>query len=91
MTNSPRWTLARIAAALGIPDEAFRPFARSRGIAWDQPLPLAAAAALTLAWYADAAPGATGSVADAVTALLTALDQALTLGPQPIAVPESAP
>ncbi len=74
MTNPPSWTLARIAVVLGIPDEAFRPFARSRGIAWDQPLLLAAAAALTLGWYADAAPGAAGPVADAVTALLAALD-----------------
>ncbi|MDB5243591.1 MAG: hypothetical protein JWP57_4216 [Spirosoma sp.] len=91
MTNPSRWTLARIAVVLEIPDEAFRPFARSRGIAWDQPLALPAAAGLTLAWYADAAPGATGPVADAVTALLAALEQALTLGPQPIAVPDPTP
>jgi hypothetical protein len=69
MSQNTTWSLSSLAAALGVPDEAFRPFARMRGFAWEARLPAADAAGLALAWLA-ADGGATGPIADAAVALL---------------------
>jgi hypothetical protein len=72
MTESPLLTPAALAAALGVPEEAFRAFARLRGVAWEARLPAADAASLALAWIATGGSAA-GPVAEAAGALLDAL------------------
>ena len=72
MTETSLLMPAELAAALGVPDEAFRAFARLRGVAWEARLPTAEAASLALAWVA-AGGSAAGAVADAATTLLEAL------------------
>ena len=72
MTETSLLMPAELAAALGVPDEAFRAFARLRGVAWGARLPAAEAASLALAWVA-AGGSAAGAVADAATTLLEAL------------------
>jgi hypothetical protein len=72
MTDTPLLTPAALAAALGVPDEAFRAFARLRGVAWEARLPTAEAASLALAWIA-AGGSVAGPVAEAAGALLEAL------------------
>jgi hypothetical protein len=72
MTESPLLTPAALAAALGVPEEAFRAFARLRGVAGEARLPAADAASLALAWIATGGSAA-GPVAEAAGALLDAL------------------
>ena len=72
MTDTLFLTPAELAAALGVPDEAFRAFARLRGMAWEARLPAAEAASLALAWIA-AGGSAAGPVAEAAGALVDAL------------------
>ena len=73
MSQNTTWSLPRLAAALGVPDEAFRPFARMRGFAWEARLPAADAAGLALAWLAADRAAASGPIADAAGALLDAI------------------
>jgi hypothetical protein len=56
-----------------VPDEAFRPFARLRGFAWNARLPAADAAGLALAWLAADRAAASGPIAEAANALLDAV------------------
>ena len=72
MTDTSLLTPAVLAGALGVPDEAFRAFARLRGVAWEARLPAAEAASLVLAWVA-AGGSAAGPVAEAASTLLDAL------------------
>jgi len=72
MTDTLFLTPAALAAALGVPDEAFRAFARLRGVAWETRLPAAEAASLVLAWVA-AGGSAAGPIAEAAGALVDAL------------------
>ena len=72
MTDTSLLTPAALAGALGVPDEAFRAFARLRGVAWEAQLPGAEAASLALAWIA-AGGSAAGPVAEAASGLLEAL------------------
>jgi hypothetical protein len=48
MTDTSLLTPAALAGALGVPDEAFRAFARLRGVAWEARLPAAEAASTLL-------------------------------------------
>ena len=73
MSQNTTWSLPSLAAALGVPDEAFRPFARMRGFAWEARLPAADAAGLALAWLAADRAAASGPIADAAGALLDAI------------------
>ena len=70
MSPNTTWSLPSLAAALGVPDEAFRPFARMRGFAWEAVLQAADAAGLALAWLAADRTAASGPIADAAVALL---------------------
>ena len=72
MTDTSLLTPPELAVALGVPEEAFRAFARLRGVAWEAQLPAAEAASLALAWLA-AGGSAAGPVAEAAGALLEAL------------------
>jgi hypothetical protein len=73
MSQNTTWSLPSLAAALGVPDEAFRPFARMRGFSWEAQLPAADAAGLALAWLAADRSAASGLIADAAGALLDAV------------------
>lgn len=79
MSQNTTWSLPGLAAALAVPDEAFRPFARMRGFAWEAVLPAADAAGLALAWLAAGDGNATGPIADAANALLQALGRATSI------------
>jgi hypothetical protein len=72
MTDTLFLTPPALAAALGVPDEAFRAFARLRGVAWEVRLPAPEAAGLALAWVATGGSAA-GPVAEAARTLLDAL------------------
>ena len=72
MTETSLLMPAELAAALGVPDEAFRAFARLRGVAWEARLPAAETASLALAWIA-AGGSAADPVAEAARTLLDAL------------------
>jgi hypothetical protein len=72
MTDTSLLTPAALAAALGVPEEAFRAFARLRGVPWEARLPGAEAASFALAWIA-AGGSAAGPVAEAASTLLDAL------------------
>ncbi|MCA3388675.1 MAG: hypothetical protein INF65_08595 [Roseomonas sp.] len=61
---------ATLAAALGVPEEAFRAFARLRQIAWEKELSPPEAASLALAWVAADRTACHGPIADASGALL---------------------
>lgn len=76
MTQDATWPLPALAEALGVPAEAFRAFARLRGIAWEARLPAADAASLALGWLAVDGGGASGPIADAASALLDAVSTA---------------
>ena len=52
MPQTQNWQPATLAAALGVPEEAFRAFARLRQIAWEKELSPPEAASLALAWVA---------------------------------------
>ncbi len=73
MSDARIWQPAALAAALGLPDEAFRAFLRLRGIGWDASLAAGDAAGLALAWLAADRSTASGPIADAASALLDAL------------------
>ncbi|MCZ8149697.1 MAG: hypothetical protein O9325_17835 [Roseomonas sp.] len=72
MTDTLFLTPAELAAALAVPEEAFRAFVRLRGVAWETRLPGAEAASLALAWVA-AGGSAAGPVAEAASTLVDAL------------------
>lgn len=73
MSQNTSWSLPSLSAALAVPDEAFRPFARPRGFAWEAQMPAADAAGLALAWLAADRAAANGPIADAAGALLDAV------------------
>ena len=52
MPQTQNWQPATLAAALGVPEEAFRALARLRQIAWEKELSPPEAASLALAWVA---------------------------------------
>jgi hypothetical protein len=52
MMEQTHWQPATLAVALGVPEEAFRAFARLRQIAWEKELSPPEAASLALAWVA---------------------------------------
>ena len=79
MSQNTTWSLPSLAAVLAVPDEAFRPFARMRGFAWEAELPAADAAGLALAWMASGDGNATGPIADAANALLQFLGRATSI------------
>jgi hypothetical protein len=70
MMEQTHWQPATLAAALGVPEEAFRAFARLRQIAWEKELSPAEAASLALAWVAADRAACHGAIAEAAGALL---------------------
>jgi hypothetical protein len=70
MMEQTHWQPATLAAALGVPEEAFRAFARLRQIAWDEELSPPEAASLALAWVAADRAACHGVIAEAAGALL---------------------
>jgi hypothetical protein len=70
MMEQTHWQPATLAAALGVPDEAFRAFARLRQIAWEEELSPPEAASLALAWVAADRAACHGVIAEAAGALL---------------------
>ena len=70
------WQPATLAAALGVPDEAFRAFARLRQIPWEEELSPPEAASLALAWVAADRAACHGAIAEAAGALLDAMTEA---------------
>jgi hypothetical protein len=78
MMEQTHWQPATLAAALGVPDEAFRAFARLRQIAWEKELSPPEAASLALAWVAADRAACHGPIAEAAGALLDAVTEAPT-------------
>jgi hypothetical protein len=78
MMKQPHWQPATLAAALGVPEEAFRALARLRQIAWEKELLPAEAASLALAWVAADRIACHGPIAEAAGALLDAVTEAPT-------------
>ena len=76
MPQNQHWQPATLAAALGVPEEAFRAFARLRQIAWEEELSAAEAASLALAWVAADRAACHGPIAEAAGALLDAVTEA---------------
>jgi hypothetical protein len=82
MPQSQTWQPDTLPAALGVPAEAFRAFARLRQIAWEEELfapeaaSLALALALALAWIAADRAACHGLIAEAAGALLDAVTEA---------------
>ncbi len=76
MPQNQHWQPATLAAALGVPDEAFRAFARLRQIAWEEELAAHDAASLALAWVAVDRAACHGPIAEAAGALLDAVTEA---------------
>ncbi len=72
------WQPATLAAALGVPDEAFRAFARLRHIDWQESLSPMDAASMALAWVAADRGTCQGTIAEAAIALLDAVSEAPT-------------
>jgi len=72
------WQPATLAAALGVPEEAFRAFARLRHIDWQENLAPMDAASMALAWVAADRATCHGPIAEAATALLDAVSEAPT-------------
>jgi hypothetical protein len=70
MMEQTHWQPATLAAALGVPEEAFRAFARLRQIAWEEELSPPEAASLALAWVAADRAACHGVIAEAAGALL---------------------
>jgi hypothetical protein len=70
MMQETHWQPATLAAALGVPDEAFRAFTRLRQIAWEKELAPSEAASLALAWVAADRAACHGAIAEAAGALL---------------------
>jgi hypothetical protein len=78
MMEQTHWQPATLAAALGVPEEAFRALARLRQIAWEKELLPAEAASLALAWVAADRIACHGPIAEAAGALLDAVTEAPT-------------
>ena len=78
MPQPETWQPATLAAALGVPEEAFRAFARLRQIAWEEELLPPEAASLALAWVAADRAACHGPRAEAAGALLDAVTEAPT-------------
>jgi hypothetical protein len=78
MHQTQHWQPATLAAALGVPEEAFRAFARLRQIAWEKELSPPEAASLALAWVAADRAACHGVIAEAAGALLDAVTEATT-------------
>lgn len=76
MPQNQHWQPATLAAALGVPEEAFRAFARLRQIAWEKELSPSEAASLALAWVAADRAACHGAIAEAAGALLDAVSEA---------------
>jgi hypothetical protein len=76
MMEQTHWQPATLAVALGVPEEAFRAFARLRQIAWDEELSPPEAASLALAWVAADRAACHGVIAEAAGALLDAVTEA---------------
>jgi hypothetical protein len=70
MMEQTHWQPATLAVALGVPEEAFRAFARLRQIAWEKELSPPEAASLALAWVAADRAACHGAIAEAAGALL---------------------
>jgi hypothetical protein len=70
MMEQTYWQPATLAAALGVPEEAFRAFARLRQTAWEKELSPPEAASLALAWVAADRAACHGVIAEAAGALL---------------------
>jgi hypothetical protein len=70
MPQTQHWQPATLAEALGVPEEAFRAFARLRQIAWEKELSPSEAASLALAWVAADRAACHGVIAEAAGALL---------------------
>ncbi len=73
-----QWQPATLAAALGVPDEAFRAFARLRHIDWQESLAPMDAAGLAIAWVAADRATCHGPIAEAAAALLDTISGAPT-------------
>jgi hypothetical protein len=78
MPQTQHWQPATLAAALGVPEEAFRAFARLRHIDWQDNLAPMDAAGLALAWVAADRATCHGPIAEAAIALLDAVSEAPT-------------
>jgi hypothetical protein len=78
MMEQTHWQPTTLAVALGVPEEAFRAFARLRQIAWEKELLPAEAASLALAWVAADRIACHGPIAEAAGALLDAVTEAPT-------------
>ena len=76
MHQTQHWQPATLAAALGVPEEAFRAFARLRQIAWEKELSPPEAASLALAWVAADRAACHGAIAEAAGALPDAVTEA---------------
>ena len=76
MHQTQNWQPATLAAALGVPEEAFRAFTRLRQIAWEKELSPPEAASLALAWVAADRAACHGVIAEAAGALLDAVTEA---------------
>ena len=76
MHKTQHWQPATLAAALGVPEEAFRAFTRLRQITWEKELSPPEAASLALAWVAADSTACHGPIADAAGALLDAMTEA---------------
>jgi hypothetical protein len=75
MMEQTHWQPATLAAALGVPEEAFRAFARLRQTAWEEKLSHPEAASLALAWVAADRAACHGVIAEAAGALLDAVTE----------------
>ncbi|MFN7307363.1 MAG: hypothetical protein ACK5TQ_12420 [Acetobacteraceae bacterium] len=76
MPQNQHWQPATLAATLGVPEEAFRAFARLRQIVWEEKLSPSEAASLALAWVAADRAACHGAIAEAAGALLDAVSEA---------------
>jgi|GEM_PF-3319342 len=73
MTQDSTWPVPLLAAALGVPDEAFRAFVHLNGMGWDARVDVTQAARLAIAWQDAVGGTATGMVGDGVNALFDAI------------------
>ncbi len=78
MPQTQNWQPATLAAALGVPEEAFRAFARLRQIVWEEKLSPPEAASLALAWVAADRVACHGPIAEAAGALLDVVSEVST-------------
>ena len=73
MTETSTWPVPLLAAALGVPDEAFRAFVHLNGMGWDAQVDVTQAARLAIAWQDAVGGTTTGPIGDAVNALFNAI------------------